>query len=102
MKVIHYIPSLDIGSGGTTTYIRLLGEELGKMSELHIVSHRSDHPAAVRNCTVHYIGKDMLYGMTQWGMGRKARTPFSKTEFRQKNGASANYAASFGVGDLCG
>ena len=63
MKVIHYIPSLDIGSGGTTTYIRLLGEELGKMSELHIVSHRSEHPAAVRNCTVHYIGKDILYGM---------------------------------------
>lgn len=55
MKVIHYIPSLDRTSGGTTAYIQLLAKELGKIVELHVVSHASENPVVVEHCTVHYI-----------------------------------------------
>ena len=41
MKIIHYIPSIDRSSGGTTAYMQLLANELGKLVELHIVSHVS-------------------------------------------------------------
>ena len=55
MKVIHYISSIDRTSGGTSSYIQLLAKELGKLVDLHIVTHRSDHPLEMENCTVHYI-----------------------------------------------
>lgn len=55
MKIIHYIPSIDRAFGGTTAYIQLLANELGKLVELHIVSHTSDHPVKIENCQVHYI-----------------------------------------------
>ena len=44
MKVLHYIPSIDRTSGGTTTYLQMLAKELGNLAELHIVSHASDNP----------------------------------------------------------
>ena len=55
MKVIHYISSIDRTSGGTSSYIQLLAKELGKLVDLHIVTHRSDHPLEMENCTVHYL-----------------------------------------------
>ena len=35
MRVIHYIPSLDRTSGGTTAYMQLLTKELGRLVELY-------------------------------------------------------------------
>lgn len=55
MKVIHYIPSIDISSGGTTSYIQLLSLKLGKLVNLHIVTHLSGEVAEIKNCTIHYI-----------------------------------------------
>lgn len=55
MKIIHYIPSIDRTSGGTTAYMQLLANELGKLVELHIVSHVSNNPVNIGNCQVHYI-----------------------------------------------
>ena len=55
MKIVHYIPSLDRFSGGTATYIQILGEKLGMFSELHIVSHPSLHPVEIKQCQLHYI-----------------------------------------------
>ncbi|WP_099147254.1 glycosyltransferase [Bacteroides sp. KFT8] len=55
MKVLHYIPSLDRASGGTAAYIQLLAKELGKMMELHIVSHASGNPVVMDNCKVYYV-----------------------------------------------
>lgn len=55
MKIIHYIPSIDRTSGGTTTYLQLLAKELGKLTELHIVSHASDNPVTLESCQVHYV-----------------------------------------------
>lgn len=55
MKVIHYIPSLDRASGGTTAYIQLLAKELGEIVELYVVSHASENSVVIEHCTVHYI-----------------------------------------------
>lgn len=55
MKVIHYIPSIDRKWGGTTSYIQLLSKELGKLVELHIVSHNSLTPVTLENVSIHYI-----------------------------------------------
>lgn len=55
MKIIHYIPSIDRSWGGTSTYMQLLAKELGKLCELHILTHRSENPLKMENCEVHEI-----------------------------------------------
>lgn len=55
MKVLHYIPSVDQSSGGVGAYLKLLAHSLGKISELHVVSHHSDNELDIENCTIHYI-----------------------------------------------
>lgn len=57
MKVIHYIPSIDRASGGTTAYMQLLAEKLGQLVKLHVVSHESANPVELGNCHVHYISQ---------------------------------------------
>lgn len=55
MKILHYIPSIDRTSGGTTTYLQMPAKELGNLAELHIVSHASDNPVKQENCQMHFI-----------------------------------------------
>lgn len=55
MKVIHYIPSIDRSWGGTSTYMQVLAKPLGELAQVHILTHRSEHPLAMPNCKVHYI-----------------------------------------------
>lgn len=57
MKIIHYIPSIDRNAGGTSTYMQLLAKELGKIAELHVITHRSDNPLNLENCIVYYLTK---------------------------------------------
>lgn len=63
MKIVHYIPSLDRFSGGTTTYMQLLGEKLGQLSELHIVSHQSTNLVEIRYCKLYYIHVNIFGSM---------------------------------------
>ena len=65
MKVIHYIPSLDRNSGGTATYMQLLAGELGKLVELHVVTHWSDNPLKMENCSVHFISSSLFGSMSR-------------------------------------
>lgn len=44
MKIIHFIPSIDRTSGGTSSYIQLLANELAKEVELYIVTGVSKNP----------------------------------------------------------
>ena len=44
MKILHYIPSIDRTSGGVGAYMQLLTTELGKLVELHVVTHREANP----------------------------------------------------------
>lgn len=53
MKILHYIPSLDRASGGTTAYMQLLAKELGRLVELHIATHPSDNPVEMENSRTH-------------------------------------------------
>lgn len=55
MKVIHYIPTIDRNWGGTTAYMQLLANELGKLCELHIFTHASENPVEIRNCQIHNL-----------------------------------------------
>lgn len=55
MTIIHYIPTIDRKWGGTTAYMQLLSNELGKLAEFHIITHASDNPVSIMNCEIHYI-----------------------------------------------
>lgn len=55
MKIIHYIPSIDRIAGGTSTYMQVLGKELGKLAEVHIITHASENPLPIDNCQIHYV-----------------------------------------------
>ena len=63
MILLHYLPSLDRASGGTTAYMRLLAAELGKLVELHIATHLSDNPMPIAHAKVHYISPSVWSGM---------------------------------------
>lgn len=60
MRVLHYIPSIDRTSGGVGAYMQLLAKELGKLVDLHVVTHRSDNELTLENCQLHYIGRGWL------------------------------------------
>ena len=62
IKSIHYIPSIDRSCGGTTEYVRLLAEKLGQQSELHVVTHTSQHPVDMEHCQIHFVHKNI------WGL----------------------------------
>lgn len=55
MKIIHYIPSIDRTAGGTSTYMQVLGKELGKLAEVHIITHSSVNPLPISNCEIHNV-----------------------------------------------
>lgn len=55
MKVLHYIPSIDKVSGGVGAFMQLLSRDLGRVCELHIVTHHSDDELLLENCIIHYI-----------------------------------------------
>lgn len=60
MKILHYIPSIDETSGGVGAYMQLLARDLGKLVELHIVTHKGDNERKLENCTIHYIPEKWL------------------------------------------
>lgn len=58
MKILHYIPSIDETSGGVGAYMQLLARDLGKLCELHVVTHKSERMLTLENCQLHYIDLD--------------------------------------------
>ena len=57
MKVLHYIPSMSRQDGGTSMYMQLLSDTLGKLVEMHIVAHRAQDELPVRHALLHYLSK---------------------------------------------
>lgn len=55
MKIIHFIPSIDRTSGGTSSYMQLLAKELGKLCELYIATSSSDSPVQIENAQIRFI-----------------------------------------------
>ena len=60
MIVLHYIPSIDEKSGGVGAYMQLLARDLGKLCELHIITHHSDEERKLESCAIHYISERWL------------------------------------------
>ena len=61
MKVLHYIPSLAINTGGVAAYLSVLSAELGKLVELHIVtSDEGGKDVETPNAVVHRIPSGLL------------------------------------------
>lgn len=55
MEVLHYIPSIDRTSGGVGSYMQLLSKELGRLVDLHIITHASENELSIDNAQIHYI-----------------------------------------------
>lgn len=67
MKILHYIPSIDQDSGGVGSYMQVLAQELGKLCELHVLTHQSSRELKLENCTLHY----MLFKWKPWNNCKK-------------------------------
>ena len=52
IQAFIYIPAIAMGVG---TYMQLLTAELGKLVELHVVTHKETNPLELKNCHVHFI-----------------------------------------------
>ncbi|MCQ2227136.1 MAG: glycosyltransferase [Bacteroidales bacterium] len=55
MRIVHYIPSIDKNSGGVGVYMQTLARDLGRMVDLHIITHESDDMLTIENGTLHFI-----------------------------------------------
>lgn len=55
MIILHYIPSIEETSGGVGAYMQLLTRDLGKLCDLHVITHKGDNERELENCIVHYI-----------------------------------------------
>lgn len=55
MIILHYISSIDESSAGLGAYMQLLTRELGKLVELHVLTHKRNNERQLSNCTIHYI-----------------------------------------------
>lgn len=71
MKVVHFIPSIDQASGGTTAYMQLLANELGKSVDLYILTAISLNPVEIKHATIKYIP-------TGWKQRRRMRTEWKR------------------------
>lgn len=60
MRILHYIPSIDKTSGGVGAYMQLLARDLGKLCELHVLTHHSETELELENCLVHYMSNRYL------------------------------------------
>lgn len=61
MIILHYIPTIDSNSGGLGSYIQLISKELGKLVDLHIVTHESENPLDIENATIHFIDGKLIH-----------------------------------------
>ena len=69
MKILHYIPAIDRTSGGVGIYMQLLAKELGKLVELHVVTHESSNMLEIPNARLHCITggiKLLSQGKREW------------------------------------
>lgn len=58
--LLHYIPSIDETSGGVGAYMQLLTRDLGKLCDLHVLTHQSTNERHLQGCTLHYIDNKWL------------------------------------------
>jgi glycosyltransferase involved in cell wall biosynthesis len=62
MKILHTISSIDKNSGGTSTYLQLLANELVKHTSLHIASLQSNNPLQLDGNINVFFAKNSFMG----------------------------------------
>jgi len=66
MKVLLYIASIDLSSGGVGSYLQLLCKALSDRVDLHIVSHRPERSLNLYSSSVHILPDSYLGFRKQW------------------------------------
>ena len=69
MKIIHFITAIDRSLGGVSMYIQLLAKELGKKSNLIIVTRPTANPLPIENAKIIYLPlplKEIRNFKNQW------------------------------------
>lgn len=62
MKVLQFIPSLNISDGGTTTYMQQLTPVLGRVCELHVCAMgKTSDFVPLEGCFLHNISSNILH-----------------------------------------
>lgn len=74
MKVLHYVPSLAVRTGGVAAYLAVLSLELGKLVDLHIATHdEGELEQETHNAVIHRIPSGWLCYFSAKGLLRKLR-----------------------------
>ncbi len=74
MKVLHYVPSLAVRTGGVAAYLAVLSLELGKLVDLHIATHdEGELELETHNAVIHRIPPGWLCYFSAKGLLKKLR-----------------------------
>ena len=74
MKVLHYVPSLAVRTGGVAAYLAVLSSELGKLVDLHIATNdEGEQELETRNAVIHRITPGWLCCFSVKGLLAKLR-----------------------------
>lgn len=74
MKVLHYVPSLAVRTGGVAAYLAVLSSELGKLVDLHIATHdEGEQELETHNAVIHRIPPGWLCYFSAKGLLQKLR-----------------------------
>ena len=74
MKVLHYVPSLAVRTGGVAAYLAVLSLELGKLVDLHIATHdEGEQELETHNAVIHRIPPGWLCYFSAKGLLKKLR-----------------------------
>lgn len=74
MKVLHYVPSLAVRTGGVAAYLAVLSSELGKLVDLHIATHdEGEQELETHNAVIHRIPPGWLCYFSAKGLLKKLR-----------------------------
>lgn len=64
MKILHYIPSIDVASGGTTTFIETLLPKLSKCDEIYLVTHKHGDMVDIDGCQILFAPRFRLTSLS--------------------------------------
>ena len=74
MKVLHYVPSLAVRTGGVAAYLAVLSLELGKLVDLHIATHdEGELEVETHKAVIHRIPPGWLCYFSAKGLLKKLR-----------------------------
>ena len=74
MKVLHYVPSLAVRTGGVAAYLAVLSLELGKLVDLHIATHdEGEQELETHNAVIHRIPPGWLCYFSAKNLLKKLR-----------------------------